>query len=413
MLSLLLSLTEAKHWAVIMAGSKGFRNYRHQSDAFQMYQILRSRGFKKDRIILMAQDDVAFSHENPFPGKIFNIRKHINVRPETEDINYRGKNVTAENLFAILTGDSEATGGLPVLKSTSEDDVFFYYNDHGSQGFLCTPQGKLISAKDFRDAVLKMKEKKMFRRFFVCIEACYSGSVAKELRGVKDIAIVTAASGVQSSFSHGYDDNIETFRTNEWTHNLMRFILAHPNSTVGRLFNYTKMLTYGSDVRFYGDKQMFGFPIKEFLGEAEKIDINFENAEQYHDRTEKVDQMKTEMQYLKEKIQHAKSRKDKAAFTEMYTKEKERRQVSKRTLDSIVLPLSGQNAKDNLKKVQLPENDEWWHCYATAVETYRQNCGNFTEYELKKLGTFSNLCRDNDVEDVVSRIKKVCPVNKW
>jgi len=413
MFSLLLSLTQAKHWAVIMAGSNGFRNYRHQSDAFQMYQILKSRGFDKDRIILMATDDIAYAPENPFPGKIFNIKKHINVRPDPSEIQYSGANVTAENLFAILTGDSEKTGGLPVLHSTSEDDVFFYYNDHGSQGFLCTPQGRMISAKDFRDTVLAMKEKGMFRRFFIAIEACYSGSVAKELKGVEDVAIVTAASGVQSSYSHGYDDNIETFRTNEWTNRLMRFVLAHPNSTIGKLFNYTKMLTYGSDVRFYGDKKMFGFPIKNFLGDAEKVDLNFENAEVYHDSAEKVDQMKADMEFLKQRIQKAKTQKAKIHYSQAFQLEKARRRISKETLDDISLPLSGQNAKKQLSAVQLPENDQWWHCYATAVETYRQRCGNFTEYELKKLGTFSNLCRDNEVEDVVSRIKKVCPVNKW
>jgi legumain len=396
-----------------MAGSGGFRNYRHQSDAYQMYQILRSRGFSKDRIILMSADDVAFTKENPYPGKIFNIKKHVNVRPETEEIDYRGENVTADNLIAILTGDSKASGGLPVLNSTSEDDVFFYYNDHGSQGFLCTPHGRLISAKDIRDAVLKMKEKKMFKRLFVLIEACYSGSVAKLLKGVDDIAIVTAASGIQSSYSHGYDYKIKTFRTNEWTHNLMKFILGHPGSTIGNLFNYTKMLTYGSDVRFYGDKKMFNFPIQNFLGEAEKIDVNFENAEVFTDRGERIDQMKTEMEFLRERISHAKSSVERANYSDELIQEKHRRQISKRTLDSIALPLSGQNAKGNLKHVQLPESDEWWHCYATAVETYRQRCGNFREYELKKLGTFSNLCRDNDLDEVVSRIKKVCPVNQW
>jgi legumain len=36
------------HWAVIVAGSNGFWNYRHQADAFHAYQALRKNNIPED-----------------------------------------------------------------------------------------------------------------------------------------------------------------------------------------------------------------------------------------------------------------------------------------------------------------------------------------------------------------------------
>ena len=69
---LLLGLVNAvDHWAVLVAGSNGFWNYRHQADVCHAYQVLRKNGFPEENIILMAFDDIANSHENPIAGKLF------------------------------------------------------------------------------------------------------------------------------------------------------------------------------------------------------------------------------------------------------------------------------------------------------------------------------------------------------
>lgn len=87
-LGAVLSLAEAAssdHWAVIVAGSKGYSNYRHQADACHAYQIMKKNGIPEEQIILMAYDDVANNYENPFPGKLFN-------KPDGEDV-YAGCNI--------------------------------------------------------------------------------------------------------------------------------------------------------------------------------------------------------------------------------------------------------------------------------------------------------------------------------
>ena len=58
-----------KTWAVLVCGSKGWDNYRHQASLFRMYGLLR-RGIPEQQIITMFYDDIATHPNNQFPGKV-------------------------------------------------------------------------------------------------------------------------------------------------------------------------------------------------------------------------------------------------------------------------------------------------------------------------------------------------------
>ena len=60
------------NWAVLIAGSNTWFNYRHQADVFHTYKMLIQQGFDPEKIIVFAYDDIAQNIRNPFPGKIFN-----------------------------------------------------------------------------------------------------------------------------------------------------------------------------------------------------------------------------------------------------------------------------------------------------------------------------------------------------
>ena len=127
--------TAKDHWAVVVAGSKDFWNYRHQADAAHARQLLAKNGIPEDQIIYMAYDDVADSSMNPFKGQLFNKKDGENVY-DHDSIDYTGADVTADNFYAVLKGDSEATGGLPVLGSDSNSKVFVFFSDHGAPGIV-------------------------------------------------------------------------------------------------------------------------------------------------------------------------------------------------------------------------------------------------------------------------------------
>jgi legumain len=180
--ALTLAYTE-KH-AVLVAGSNGFTNYRHQADLAHAYSILIDGGVPANNIIVMMYDDIAHSLRNKFKGKLFNRPDAADgtsppdvYGPVKDHIDYRKHNVTPKNFLKVLTGDTSAPR---VLTSGPDDDVFVYFADHGGVGILAFPDaikfppvpGKALHADELNDALKTMKSKNMFKRLVFYVEAC-------------------------------------------------------------------------------------------------------------------------------------------------------------------------------------------------------------------------------------------------
>jgi legumain len=97
LLALVLCLATSAQWALLVAGSNSYSNYRHQADVFHAYQALVQKGFDKEKIITFAYDDIANSALNPYKGKVFNKPSYqspgIDVYAGVK-IDYSGVNVT-------------------------------------------------------------------------------------------------------------------------------------------------------------------------------------------------------------------------------------------------------------------------------------------------------------------------------
>ena len=203
--ALLTAVADADHWAVIMAGSNTYGNYRHQADACHAYQIAKKNGIPESQIILLAYDDIASSSSNPFPGKIFNKPTPAGT-PGVDvydgcKISYKGKDVNAANFLKVLSGDTSAPG--PVLKSTANDHVFVYYTDHGGVGILGVPTGAAggyIHAADINKAIETLQSKGGYKELLFYLEACESGSIFNNLLKAPNAKAVTAANPSESSW---------------------------------------------------------------------------------------------------------------------------------------------------------------------------------------------------------------------
>ena len=106
----LLGLTVAAptdHWAVIVAGSNGYWNYRHQADSCHAYQVMKKNGIPEENIIHLAYDDIANNPQNPFKGELYN-------KPDGHDvyagckIDYKGNAVNPTTFINVLKGDAAA-----------------------------------------------------------------------------------------------------------------------------------------------------------------------------------------------------------------------------------------------------------------------------------------------------------------
>lgn len=111
--AILLSV-HCENWAVLVAGSNTWYNYRHQADVFHAYQMLITKGFKKDNIITMAYDDIANMDRNPFKGKMFNKPSYNQPGVDVYAgvvIDYKGDNVSPRVFLSVLEGNKTAVQG--------------------------------------------------------------------------------------------------------------------------------------------------------------------------------------------------------------------------------------------------------------------------------------------------------------
>jgi legumain len=164
------------HWAVLVAGSNSYSNYRHQADVCHAYQVVKGHGIPEENIIVMAYDDIANNSRNPFPGKMFN--KPTAAGEEGVDvyagcnIDYSGSQVTPANFQKVLTGTASGKS----LKSTSDDNVFVFFSDHGAAGLIAFPQGELHKA-DLQSTFDTMHSQNMYKKLVFYLETCESGSM--------------------------------------------------------------------------------------------------------------------------------------------------------------------------------------------------------------------------------------------
>lgn len=192
---------EGDLWAVLIAGSAGWGNYRHQADVSHAYQVLRRGGLDPNRIITFMYDDIANNPANPHPGKIFNSPGGEDVY-EGVYIDYRGNDVTSHTFLSVLAGSEElAASGRKVLATKPNDRVFVYYSDHGAPGILGMPSGPFLYADQLHAVIANRSRHNQFSEMVLYIEACESGSIFEGvLEDDLSVYATTAANGHESSW---------------------------------------------------------------------------------------------------------------------------------------------------------------------------------------------------------------------
>ncbi|CAG9532839.1 unnamed protein product [Cercopithifilaria johnstoni] len=264
------SYENTKTWVILVAGSNGWYNYRHQSDICHAYHVVRNHGIPEDNIITMMYDDIANNKKNPYPGKIFNVPGGSDVYKGVK-VDYSGIHVTPENFLAILNGNKTAVkgGSGKVMNSTRDDHIFVYFTDHGAVGLVSFPES-VLTVKDLNDALKRMHKLKKFGRLVFYMEACESGSMfAKVLPKNIDVYAVTASNSHESSWGCYCDNEMklpclgDCFSIN-WIVDSEKEDLNH--ETLASQFEIVKQETNMSHVMHYGDLNIASDYVAYYLG---------------------------------------------------------------------------------------------------------------------------------------------------
>lgn len=416
--ALLLGLVSAvDHWAVLVAGSNGFWNYRHQADVCHAYQVLKKNGFPEANIITMAFDDIANDPENPIPGKLYNKPNGDDVYAGCK-IDYKGNDVTPANFLAILQGDATKVkgGNGKVLKSTSQSKVFINFSDHGAPGLIAFPN-EYLYAKDLNDTFTLMNQKKTYQELVFYLEACESGSMFDGILAANtNIYAVTAANPFESSWGTYCppDDMVGGVEINSCLGDLFSVNWMEDSDkaniqkeTLDQQFAVILNTTDKSHVMRYGDQKFVSEPIGNFIGTlnlAEPEEDNFfesifNKAKQItglEDNPMAVDERKTRSAVNSRDIKlnhlHAKvQRKNSEAAQKELQAELNKRMRADHAFDLFAAATGVNTAIEAGDKV-LPRDFE---CLKTVMAAHDSTCGKFDDYSLQYVKYIVHACEAN------------------
>lgn len=283
----IINSNEPQSWAVLVAGSNGYFNYRHQADVAHAYFTLNKRDFNMSNVVVMMYDDVARNHENPFKGQLFNRPDStLNVYKGIK-IDYKADDVTVQNFNNVLLGNITANSST-VIKPKKGDKVFIYMADHGGSNVFCFPNEDLTS-NQLEKTIKTLLKKEV--KVLLYMEACESGSMFSHWAdNLTNFVAMSASSDDESSFAFYFEEKLNTFLGDEFSINFLEDLdKSPPSASLMEHMDIVKLQTDLSHVHFFGDKKMMNMSIKDFLG-THRFEGNLPHALKFNRvlRSEKI-----------------------------------------------------------------------------------------------------------------------------
>ena len=248
-------------YAVLVQGSGGYANYRHQADVLNVYQTLRREGFPDDHIILVIDKALAHDAQNPEPGVIRALPDGPDLLGGTTtgsgmaaaEVDYDNRTLTAHDIADILTGHS--TSRLPVVvPQDAGQNVLFYWSGHGeSEGHggadeFCwrdTTIGQGFTASLLRQTAQQMK----FRKLLIVAEPCYGERVVRAIDGLPGVLAMSGASATEQSWADGWSNTVRIWMCDRFTLNVVNCLKEKPHTNFRDLFLYCAQHTLGSHAK--------------------------------------------------------------------------------------------------------------------------------------------------------------------
>jgi len=419
-----LGLSYAADWAVLLAGSRTYGNYRHQSDTCHAYHIVNKFGIPDKQVIVMQYDDIANDPQNPYKGQIFN--KPTAAGTPGVDVyggckkDYTGAAVTPEMFVAVMTGDASKTGGRPVLQSGAGDRVFIFFTDHGGTGIIAFPDGSLMSSTTLISAIKQMYATHMYSHLVFYMEACESGSMFEGLLSSNiGVYVTTASNAVESSWGTYCppDDMVNGKSINSclgdlysinWMENADE---VGPAETLQAQFLDVRTKTTQSHVMQYGDLTWTSEPIGNYLG-GNKTKPFVPKVTKSEGSSSNVKSADIPMHLAYYKYLRA----DSTDFEGRATLAKELQQhISRRVaVDQVFMDLStaAGNQDAFVLKAQMPVVCDG-RCCEKLSDAYTARCGGWDDYSLQYHRVIVNVCAGIDhqpaeADKLVAKLSALC-----
>jgi len=230
------------NYAVIVATSKYFFNYRHSANALGLYRYLREVGkFPDSNIILMLADDLICDARNPFPGQVYmaegptdfsaEIRANFPSVHSKDDeyvnveIDYKGDDVNAENFVRVLTGEHKYNEpNNRRLPSDSMSNVLIYMAGHGGDGFIKFNDYEEILKEELARTLRKMKKLGRYNEVLFIVDSCQSFTLCDNFDEVPHSYCIGSSLSGQNAYAHHADINIGVTVIDQFSRKLLKYL---------------------------------------------------------------------------------------------------------------------------------------------------------------------------------------------
>lgn len=260
-------------WAVLVAASTGWANYRHQADILFVYQILKKNGFPDDHIVLILADDIANYKRNKNKGTIIARPGGENLYTDDVQIDYLVSELDPEKISEILCGGQPVASHEPellsahpklaatptVLNTDSHANILWFWSGHGSNkkgsskdGFFVWADGQSgdnFTTELMKTTLEKMQSENRFRKLLIATETCYSASVMHVADGIPGVLAFTAANGIETSLADLFSVDLKVWLSNRFTRNFTDILISEKMELpFSALYTHISKNTIGSHV---------------------------------------------------------------------------------------------------------------------------------------------------------------------
>ena len=141
------------------------------------------------------------------------------------EIDYRGEDVTVENLARVLSGRSPLASSMPVIPahSASQVNLFLYLTGHGGDGFFKFQDVEEILATDL-GALLRQRA---FANVLFIADTCQAFTLGEKMQDLHNVVVVGSSLRDESSYAHHSNAELGLAMIERYTYALEQFLVKN------------------------------------------------------------------------------------------------------------------------------------------------------------------------------------------
>ncbi|OIR58559.1 MAG: GPI-anchor transamidase [Amphiamblys sp. WSBS2006] len=268
---LLGSFVAADNWAVLIATSTGWSNYRHGANVLSVYQNIRRLGIPDRNIIVMLAEDFDANRRNILQDRIYcepTCKNNINA---DSTVDYKNEETTAESVFSVLTDTDPTAPDCRRLRTDENSRILVYVTGHGVESFINIGSEGDVGASDFSNIFSAMHAAKRYKEILFIADTCQAYSLFEEITAPGIIAISSSDTTKPSLSSH-INRRVGSHASDELTYLLYLYLSRldkESPATLGGLWEEIQSAGFESCPRLYttdGTRALSRIRATDFFG---------------------------------------------------------------------------------------------------------------------------------------------------